>query len=127
MFSTVKRFDSNKVIQFALSTLSVTSEKLNATMITEDVIALDSVLWKLHSSVIKTISALIKWYKLQLLYGLKLITTNLACKKIAIIIYSCGRILIPQGISICRILLQSLNMTQLSSSNYIYGTTRPNL
>jgi len=64
MFSTVKHFDSNKVIQFALCTLSVTSEKLNATMITEDVIALDSVLWKLHSSAIKTISALIKWYTL---------------------------------------------------------------
>lgn len=63
MFSTVKRFDSNKVIQFALSTLSVTPEKLNATMITEDVIALDSVLWKMHCSVIKIISALIKWYK----------------------------------------------------------------
>jgi len=33
-------------------------------MITEDVIALDSVLWKLHCSAIKTISALIKWYTL---------------------------------------------------------------
>lgn len=31
-------------------------------MITEDVIALESVLWKVHCSVIKTISALIKWY-----------------------------------------------------------------
>lgn len=62
MFSTAKRFDCNKVIQFALSSLSVTSEKLNASVITEDVIALDSVLWKLHCSVIKTISALIKWY-----------------------------------------------------------------
>lgn len=61
MFSTVKRFDSNQVIQFALRTLSVTSEKLNATIITEDVIALDSVLWKLHCSAIKTVSALIKW------------------------------------------------------------------
>lgn len=40
---------------------------------------------------------------------------------------SCGRILIPQGTSICRILLQSLNMTQFSSSNYVYGTTRPKL
>lgn len=69
MFSTVKRFDANKVIQFVLSTLSVTSEKLNATMITEDVIALNSVLWKLHCSVIKTISALIKWYTFQSLFG----------------------------------------------------------
>lgn len=69
MFSTVKRFDANKVIQFALSTLSVTSEKLNATMITEDVIALNSVLWKLHCSVIKTISAFIKWYTFQSLFG----------------------------------------------------------
>lgn len=68
MFSTVKRLDSNKLIQFALSTMSVTSEKLNATMITEDVIALDSVLWKLHSSAIKTISTLIKWYALSTLY-----------------------------------------------------------
>jgi len=61
MFSSIKHLTPNKVIQFALSTLSVTSEKLNATMITEDVIALDSVLWKLHSSALKTISALIKW------------------------------------------------------------------
>ncbi|XP_001943884.1 proline-, glutamic acid- and leucine-rich protein 1 [Acyrthosiphon pisum] len=100
MFSTVKHFDSNKVIQFALCTLSVTSEKLNATMITEDVIALDSVLWKLHSSAIKTISALIK---------------------------CCGRILIPQGTLICRILIQSLNMTHFNSSNAQYGTTRSKL
>lgn len=64
MFSSAKRFDPIKVIQFVLSTLSVTSEKLNVTMITEDVIALDLVLWKLHCSVIKTISALIKWYNL---------------------------------------------------------------
>lgn len=64
MFSTVKHLDPNKVIQFAQDTLSVTSEKLKDTMITEDVIALDSVLWKLHSSAIKTISALIKWYTL---------------------------------------------------------------
>lgn len=68
MFSTFKRLDSNKVIQFALSTMSVTSEKLNATMITDDVIALDSVLWKLHSSAIKTISAIIKWYALSTFY-----------------------------------------------------------
>lgn len=100
MFSTVKHFDSNKVIQFALSTLSVTSEKLNTTIITEDVIALDSVLWKLHSSTIKTISALIK---------------------------CCGRILIPQGTLICRILIQSLNMTHFNSSNAQYGTTRSKL
>ncbi|XP_060869898.1 proline-, glutamic acid- and leucine-rich protein 1-like [Metopolophium dirhodum] len=100
MFSTVKHFDSNKVIQFALCTLSVTSEKLNATMITEDVIALESVLWKLHSSAIKTISALIK---------------------------CCGRILIPQGTLICRILIQSLNMTHFNSSNTQYGTTRSKL
>lgn len=71
MFSTAKRFDSNKVIQFVLSTLSVTSEKLNASVITEDVIALDSVLWKLHCSVIKTISALIKWYYLCLIFDRK--------------------------------------------------------
>lgn len=62
MFSTVKHIDVDKVLQFALRTVSVTSEKLNATIITEDVIALDSVLWKLHCSVLKTISALIKWY-----------------------------------------------------------------
>ncbi|KAF0768251.1 proline-, glutamic acid- and leucine-rich protein 1-like isoform X1 [Aphis craccivora] len=100
MFSTVKHLDSNKVIQFALSTMSVTSEKLNATIITEDVIALDSVLWKLHSSAIKTISALIKCF---------------------------GRILIPQGTLICRILLQSLKMTHFNSSNSQYGTTRSKL
>lgn len=62
MFSTAKRIDSTKVLHFVLNTLSVTSEKLNATIITEDVVALDSVLWKLHCSVLKTISALIKWY-----------------------------------------------------------------
>lgn len=61
MFSTAKRFDANKVIQFVLSTLSVTSEKLNTTNITEDVIELELILWKIHCSVIKTISALIKW------------------------------------------------------------------
>lgn len=62
MFSSAKHLDANKVIQFVLGTLSVTSEKLSATMITEDVIALGSVLWKLHCSAIKTIEALIKWY-----------------------------------------------------------------
>lgn len=60
MFSTSKRFNPEKVIELALSTLSVTSEKLNATNVTEDTIALDSVLWKLSCSVIKTVSALIK-------------------------------------------------------------------
>jgi len=33
----------------------------------------------------------------------------------------------PQGISICRILLQSLNMTHFNSSNAQYGTTRSKL
>lgn len=62
MFSTVKRIDINKVLQLALRTISVTSEKLDATIITEDIIALNFILWKLHCSVLKTISALIKWY-----------------------------------------------------------------
>lgn len=62
MFSTVKRIDVNKVLQLALRTISVTSEKLDATIITEDIIALKFILWKLHCSVLKTISALIKWY-----------------------------------------------------------------
>lgn len=62
MFSAVKHFDPNIVIQLALNTLSVTSEKLTATVTTEDVIALDLVLWKLHCSAIKIVSALIKWY-----------------------------------------------------------------
>ncbi|VVC36437.1 Hypothetical protein CINCED_3A005678 [Cinara cedri] len=100
MFSTVKHFDPNIVIQLALNTLSVTSEKLKAATVTEDVIELDLILWKLHCSVIKIISALIK---------------------------CCGRILIPQGVLICRILLQSLNMTNLYSSNTVYGTTRSKL
>lgn len=68
MFSTSKRINSTKVLQFVLNTLSVTSEKLNATIITEDVVALDFVLWKLHCSVLKTLSALIKWYNLKLLF-----------------------------------------------------------
>lgn len=70
-FSTVKHFDSNKIIQFAISALTVTSEKLNNTMITEDVIALESVLCKVHCSVIKTISALIKWYTFKSHFTLK--------------------------------------------------------
>lgn len=64
MFSTVKRFNPEKVIELVLSTLSVTSEKLSATNVTEDTIALDSVLWKLSCSVIKTVAALIKRFKL---------------------------------------------------------------
>jgi len=75
MFSTTKRIDSNKVVQFALSTLSVSSEKLNDIIITENVIALNSVLWKLHCSVIKTVSALIKWYDLKIYFCL-LISIN---------------------------------------------------
>lgn len=62
MFSAIKHFDPNIIIQLALNTLSVTSEKLNTMVVTEDVIALDLVLWKLHCSAIKIISALIKWY-----------------------------------------------------------------
>lgn len=42
-------------------------------------------------------------------------------------ICSCGRILIPQGVLICRILLQSLNMTNFSLSKTVYGTTRTKL
>ncbi|XP_050432433.1 proline-, glutamic acid- and leucine-rich protein 1-like [Adelges cooleyi] len=99
MFSTVKKFDTNKIIQFALSVISVTSEKLKATSTTEDVIALDSMLWKIHCSAIKTISALIK---------------------------SCGRVLIPQGMLICRLLVQSLNITNYTNCQWVYGTNRSN-
>lgn len=44
-----------------------------------------------------------------------------------LLFYSFGRILIPQGTLICRILLQSLNMTHFNSSNSQYGTTRSKL
>ncbi|XP_050520495.1 proline-, glutamic acid- and leucine-rich protein 1-like [Daktulosphaira vitifoliae] len=100
MFSNVKKFDANKVIQFSLSVISVSSEKLKSLSVTEDILALENVLYKLHCSAMKTILALIK---------------------------CCGRILIPQGVSICRFLIQSLNTTNIQNNQWIYGTNKSNV